>query len=113
MLSIDGNLMKGTWRQLGEYNSLVVEISGKNELFDLRFMNAEFIVLTKHGDQGRKGLRRYFVMMHEPISRHNGVDLDWRNVMEKLFNVWRENSLSIWAWLFFLLVLFAIVYASM
>lgn len=43
MLSIDGNLMKGTWRQLGEYNSLVVEISGKNELFDLRFMNAEFI----------------------------------------------------------------------
>ena len=113
MLSIDGNLMKGTWRQLSDYNSLVVEMGGRNELFDLRFMNAEFVILTKHGDQGRKGQRRYFVLVHEPATKHGGQDLDWRNIMEKLFNVWRENSLSIWAWLLFLLILGGIIYASL
>lgn len=113
MLSIDGNLMKGSWRQLSDYNSLVVEIGGKSELFDLRFMNGEFIILTKHGDQARKGLRRYFLMVHEPATRSRGVELDWRNLMEKLFNIWRENSLSIWAWLLFILALGAIIYASL
>lgn len=113
MLSIDGNLMKGTWRQLSDYNSLVVEIGGKNELFDLRFMNREFIILTKHGDQIRKGQRRYFVLVHEPATKYDGHDLDWRNIMEKLFNVWRENSISLWMWLFFLIVIGVILYASM
>jgi hypothetical protein len=112
MLSIDGNLMKGSWKPFGGYNSLVMEMGGRSELFDLRFLNNDFIILTKHGDQGRKGLRRYFVLVHEPATKHGGRDLDWLSIMEKLFNVWRENSLSIWAWLFFLLVVGAIVYAS-
>ncbi|MBC7775412.1 MAG: hypothetical protein H7246_08235 [Phycisphaerae bacterium] len=113
LLSIDGNLMKGAWRQLGEENALIVEMSGNSELFDLRFLNGEFMVLTKHGDQARKGLRRFFMLVNESRSRsRSGVELDWRNIMEKLFNVWRENSLSIWAWIFFLLILGAIIYAS-
>lgn len=112
LLSLDGNLMKGNWRQLGGENALIVEMGGKSELFDLRFLNNEFMVLTKHGDQVRKGLRRFFLLAHEPITRGRNGDLDWRNIMEKLFNVWRENSLSIWAWIFFLLLLGAILYAS-
>ncbi len=113
LLSLDGNLMKGTWRQLGEENALIVELSDRSELFDLRFLTGEFMVLTKHGDQARKGLRRFFMLVHEPLTRNRaGIDLDWRNIMEKLFNVWRENSLSIWAWMLFLALLFAIVYAS-
>lgn len=113
LLSIDGNLMKGSWRQLGQENSLIIDMGGQSELFDLRFLTAEFMILTKHGDQGRKGLRRFFLLAHEPVVRsRSGKDLDWRNVMEKLFNVWRENSLSIWAWIFFLGLLATIVYYS-
>jgi hypothetical protein len=112
LLSLDGNLLRGTWRQLPGYNTLIVEMSGRGELFDLRFLNADFLVLTKHGDQERKGLRRYFFLVHEPSSKAGGIDLDWRNLMEKLFNVWRENSLSLWVWLFFILLLGAIVYLS-
>jgi hypothetical protein len=112
LLSLDGNLIKGTWRQLGVENALIVEMGGKSELFDLRFLNNEFMVLTKHGDQARKGLRKFFLMAHEPITRGRDGDLDWRNIMEKLFNVWRENSLSIWAWIFFLGILAAILYYS-
>ena len=114
LLVLDGNVMKGTWKQLGAYNTIILEISGKSEMFDLRFLNSDFMVLSKHGDQARKGLRRYFVMAHEPATkdRSTGRELDWRNLMEKLFNVWRENSLSLWAWFFFIIILAVILYMS-
>ena len=108
LLSLDGNLIKGVWRKLGAYNTLIIEIAGRSELFDLRFLNTDYLILTKHGDQGRKGQRKYFCLIHEPVAR----GYDWRNVMEKLFNVWRENSLSIWAWIFFIGILGLIVYLS-
>lgn len=113
LLSLDGNLMKGSWRQLGVENALILEMGGRSELFDVRFLNQDFMILTKHGDQARKGLRRYYLLVREPVTRdRSGADLDWRNIMEKLFNVWRENSLSIWAWIFFLGILMAILYYS-
>lgn len=113
LLSLDGNLMKGSWRQLGLENALILEMGGRSELFDVRFLNQDFMILTKHGDQARKGLRRFYLLVREPVTRdRSGADLDWRNIMEKLFNVWRENSLSIWAWIFFLGILTAIVYYS-
>ncbi|MBL7776631.1 MAG: hypothetical protein JNK89_11555 [Saprospiraceae bacterium] len=113
LLSLDGNLIKGTWRRLGAENSLIIEVAGRSELFDLRFMNNDFIVLTKHGDQARKGQRKYFCLIHERASRGSrGQELDWRNVMEKLFNVWRDNSLGIWAWLFFIGLIGMIVWLS-
>lgn len=112
LLSLDGNVAKGSWKRLNKDNTLILEISGKSELFDLRFLNPDFIILTKHGDQARKGMRRFFCLMYEPASKSDGRDLDWRNVMEKLFNVWRENSLSLWAWLIFLGAMGLIIYLS-
>ncbi len=112
MLALDGNLENGTWQQLGEENALILQIGVRKELFDLRFLNNEFMILTKHGDQARKGLPRFVMLAHEPVTRGRDGELDWRNIMEKLFNVWRENSLSIWAWIFFLGLLAAILYYS-
>ena len=113
LFTVDGNVMRGTWKQLGEYNSLILEVGGKSELFDLRFLNNDFMVLTKHGDQNRKGLRRYFCLAHEPATAAGGRELDWRNLMERLFNIWRSNSLSLWTWLFFIIVLAGILYFSL
>ncbi len=112
MLALDGNLENGTWQQLGQENALILQMGVRKELFDLRFLNNEFMILTKHGDQGRKGLPRFVMLAHEPITKGRDGELDWRNIMEKLFNVWRENSLSIWAWIFFLGMLAAILYYS-
>lgn len=113
LLVVDGNVMKGGWRQVGEINSLLLEVGGRTELFDLRFLNSDFMILTKHGDQGRKNQRCYFCLVREGIVRADaGGELDWRNVMEKLYNIWRENSLSIWAWLGFILLLGIIIYLS-
>jgi len=112
MLSLDGNLENGSWQQLGDENALILQMGVRKELFDLRFLNEQFMILTKHGDQARKGLPRFVMLAHEPITRGRSGELDWRNIMEKLFNVWRENSLSIAAWIFFLGVLAAILYYS-
>ncbi len=112
LLSVDGNVMKGAWRQVGSSNSMLLEIGGRTELFDLRFMNEDFLILTKHGDQGRKNQRRYFCLVREPASKGSIGDMDWRNLMEKLFNIWRENSVSIWAWLVFIVFLGIFIYWS-
>ena len=112
LLSLDGNVIRGTWKQLNDYNTLILEVGGRSELFDLRFMNGEFIVMTKHGDQARKGLRKYFCLAFEPVTASSGRELDWRNIMERLFNVWRDNSISVWAWFIFIAVLGIVLWLS-
>lgn len=112
LMSFDGNILKGAWRKLDFYNTLILEVPGRSELFDLRFLDGNFMILSKHGDQGRKNQRRYFCLVHEPLARIGGRDVDWRNLMEMLFNVWRQNSVSLWTWAFFVVVLGVILYLS-
>jgi hypothetical protein len=112
LLSLDGNLVKGSWKRLEQDSTLILEISGKSELFDLKFLNPDFMILAKHGDQSRLGKRRYFCLMHESATKSKGKELDWRNSMEKLFNVWRDNSLNIWTWLVFIAIVGFILYLS-
>ena len=113
LLSLDGNVVKGTWKRLNQDNTLIIELSGKSELFDLRFLNPDFMVLSKHGDQARIGKRRFFCLIHEKAAKSGGREMDWRNLMEKMFNIWRDNSLSIWAWFFFIALLGLILYLSL
>ena len=58
------------------------------ELFDLAFMDGQFFILDKHGDQRKLGQRKYFVMVWEPAGKH----LEWRDVVELLFNKYRSNN---------------------
>jgi hypothetical protein len=108
LLSFDGNIVKGTWRRLGNYNTLILDVGGRSELFDLRFMNSAYFVLSKHGDQARKGQRKYFFLVHEPIARN----VDWRNLMERMFNMWREDNVNVGAWIAFIVIIAVILYLS-
>lgn len=114
LLSFDGNLVKGSWKRLGTDNTLILEISGRSELFDLRFLDSDFLILTKHGNQARKGLRKYFFLVNERAmrDRSTGRELDWLSLMEKMYNIWRENSISLLAWIMFLVTVMAILYLS-
>lgn len=85
--SIDGNIVKGDWRYLKASNTLILEIAGKSELYDLAFMNSDYFILAKHGDQQRKGQRKYFVLVRENLAAR----WQWRDVMEGLFNIYRYN----------------------
>ncbi len=104
--SIDGNIHKGLWRKMDNSNTFIIEQTTgstvvKSELFDLAFLNKEFFILRKHGDQRRKGFTKYFVMGRES----NIVNLEWRDVMELLFNRYRNNS----RWIIFATVVVLIV----
>lgn len=88
MVSIDGNISTGTWEKMDDSNTIILQFGAKNELYDLAFMNKDFFILQKHGDQKRKGQRKYFILGRESLVR----GLEWRDVMELLFNRYRSNS---------------------
>ncbi len=93
LISVDGNISKGVWRTLESPNTMILEHGSGNELYDLAFLNEQFFVLKKHGDQERKGQAKYFVMGREHVVR----GLEWRDCMELMFNVYRNNSRWTWA----------------
>lgn len=104
LISVDGNISKGVWRDLEHPNTIILEHGGRNELYDLAFLNDDFFILKKHGDQRRKGQVKYFVLGRESSVR----GLEWRDSMELMFNVYRNNSR--WgSYLTFVIVLLAII----
>lgn len=86
LLAVDGNIIRGGWRNIAQ-NTLILEVGGRSELFDLAFLHPDFMILKKHGDQQRKGLRKYFVMVNE----NSTPNVDWRNHMEALYNIYRGD----------------------
>lgn len=88
LVSVDGNIIKGVWRILPESSTLILEVGGKGELYDRSFLNGDFFILSKHGDQTRKGNRKYFVLAREARVQN----LEWRDIMELLFNMYRSNN---------------------
>ena len=93
LISIDGNITAGAWKILDRSNTFIIErqVGGSvitSELFDLAFLNKDFFILRKHGDQRRKGSKKYFVLARESSVR----GLEWRDVMELLYNLQRTNT---------------------
>ena len=87
--SVNGDVTSGSWRYMPKANKLILEDGiGEGELYELAFMDGQFFVLKKHGNQTRLGHRKYFVMVHESIGRR----MEWRDTMELLFNKYRNNN---------------------
>lgn len=92
LLSIDGNIGVGGWDILPKSNTLILESGGKkqkSELFDLAFLNNDFLILKKHGDQKRINKKKYFVL----ASEKSCGKLDWLDLMEKMYDLYRSNWL--------------------
>lgn len=93
LYSIDGDILfRGRWESLNDTNGFIIDkmVNGaiaQSELYDLAFLNKDFFILKKHGDQTRKGNKKYFVLAREGVVRN----LEWRDVMELLFNNYRSN----------------------
>jgi hypothetical protein len=50
--------------------------------------------------------------MHEPATKAGGRELDWRNAMEKLFNIARTGSVGLGYWVAFIIILAIFLYFS-
>lgn len=88
LIIVDGNISGGAWKQLDHPNSIVIQHGARHELYDMAFLNDDFFIIKKHGDQKRKGHSKYFVLGAESSVR----GLEWRDCMELMFNVYRNNT---------------------
>jgi len=88
MVVRDGDINTARWKTLPNSNTMILDQGNRSELFDLAFMNSDFFILRKHGDQSRKGMRKYFVLGRERLVAR----LEWRDMMELMFNLYRSNS---------------------
>jgi hypothetical protein len=85
--SVDGDVSAGTWRYLGGANKFLIADQGSDgELYDLAFLDGQFFILKKHGDQARLGQRKYFVLVVESLGKY-----EWRDLMEMLFRKSQSN----------------------
>lgn len=102
MYSIDGNMMKGVWARMGGGTILIKGL--KYEMYELAFLNSDFFVLKKHGNH--KGPKYLFLASENKISRQyewydalgrrrDHVKLEWRDIMELLFDSYRYNMVFI------------------
>lgn len=103
LISTNGNIDSGNWRFLDHSNKFILNSS---EMFELAFLDSQFFILKKHGDQKRLGRRKYFVMVFEPI----GKRIEWRDAMELLFNKYRNNNNWLMIIVVIVLLLMAIVF---
>jgi len=88
MISVDGNISFGKYSILSKSNTMILDHGNRNELYDLKFLNDDFFILSKHGDQRRKGQRDYFVLGRENLV----AGLEWREIMELLYSRYQNNS---------------------
>ncbi len=85
--SINGNITKGVWKTLDGSNTLILEHGSRHELYDLTFMNQNFFILRKHGNQAKIGQKKYLVLGREGYVR----GLEWKDYIELLYNEYRQN----------------------
>ena len=106
MVSIDGDITKGNWtRPDGQGSSIItLKIGNKYELYERIFINEDFFILKKHGDKWQKSGRKYLVLAKE--SRIKG--LEWREVVELLYDVYRYRLQFILTVLIFAIIVFII-----
>lgn len=81
--SADGEIAHGTWRYLKDSNKfMILDEDGDGELFDLAFLDDDFLVFRKHGNFRKPGRKAYLLLMHEPLAKKT----EWREALEILYD---------------------------
>ncbi len=87
--SVDGDIYEGSWRYMPAANKMLIAAgNGDGELYNLAFLDGMYFILSKHGNQQRLGKRKYLVLVYEPL----GARLQWRDLMYRLVNQYRDNN---------------------
>ena len=104
--SVNGNFSVGSWRYLEDSNKMLLSERGAGgELYDLAFMDGQFFILTKHGDPHKKNRNKYFVM----VAENRGKGLEWRDVIDLIYDKYRNTSSYYFTIALIILVIIAII----
>lgn len=103
---LDGDIASGSWE--ASLGGLIIKFGGKHELYELVFLDLDFFILKKHGQQGPKGGRPYFVLAREGRARGR----EWPELLELLFQDYKsESSYFQWVFILFVLILGILLYS--
>lgn len=82
---LDGDIHIGSWEH--NIGGIIIKFASKHELFESVFLNENFFILKKHGDQSLRGQRKYFFMAKEDIA----AEKYWKELLELMFEVHKGN----------------------
>jgi hypothetical protein len=111
MLVTEGNIIKGKWSFLNA-GSLIIKVNQRYELYDLSFLNDDFLVLKKNKDENNlldpTPPNKYLFLVKEKLAvRHT-----WRELMELLFDVYRYNLAYMVMWIMVIFTIGGVAYLS-
>lgn len=104
---INGDVEAGEWCYLSSFNKFMISLDEEEflELYDFVFLDLEFFILFKYGDNKKLGCFEYLVLLYECV----GKNFVWWEVMEKLFNKYCNNNSFLIIFIFIVLVLIVFV----
>lgn len=96
MRVVNGNVSMGVWSSIKDTNTMLLKEGGRFELFDMAFMNGDFIILKKHRNQHTPILgSKYMFFAREGMVKSGDSVMPWLDILEILFNVYRQNNFYI------------------
>lgn len=104
---LEGDISTGNW-ELG-LDGFILKFAGKNELYELTFLNEDFLILQKHGDQTSRGHKKYFFLAREGAANNK----EWMDLLEVMFELYKGNSSYIGVVVLILLVAAIILFFSL
>lgn len=86
----NGNISGGRWEFVENANKFILQAGKSNAMYELAYLDRNYFILKKLGDQRRLGQKEFWVMGFEPVVKR----LEWRDCMEMMYNQFRENNNS-------------------
>lgn len=102
--SINGEVSFGYWRKMNQAKKMLIE-NGEGKLYELAFLDANFFILKKHGDNSPMGKSAYLFLVKEDI----GKKLDWKDAIELLHRSYRSGGSSLTSVIFIILAILALI----
>lgn len=102
--SVNGEVSFGYWRKMNQAKKLLIE-NGEGKLYELAFLDANFFILKKHGDNSPLGKSRYLFLVKEEI----GKKLEWRDAIELLHRSYRNGNGNLSYVIFIILTILALI----
>jgi hypothetical protein len=95
MRSVNGNISRGSWELMeDDSNYFILDYSRQQELYTLAFLNNDFFILKKHGNQSGFNKKKYLVLGREGAmyNRETGGFYTWREYAEALSQVYQQDN---------------------
>jgi hypothetical protein len=82
---LNGDISAGSWELA--MGGFVWKFGGRNELYQLVFLNEDFFILKKQGNHYRAP-RKYVVLVQERLARGK----EWTDLLDVLYELYKGNS---------------------